>query len=88
MPDEPTLSTPFEIIGLRGTTKTTLSNKFKGLRPRLLNVGMNTGLSNFQTVTEFFALNPLTDYFTESHGDFEQIHEGSSQNRFVSLLTS
>src|SRR5687768_13223543 len=36
---EPTLSTPFEIIGLRGTTKTTLSNKFKGLRPRLLNVG-------------------------------------------------
>jgi hypothetical protein len=36
---------------------------------------MNTELSNFQAVTEFFALNPLTDYFTESHGDFGQIHE-------------
>ena len=36
---------------------------------------MNTGLSNFQAVTDFFALNSLSDYFTESHGDFGQIHE-------------
>ncbi len=36
---------------------------------------MNTGLYNFQALTEFFALNQLTGYFTESHRDFEQIHE-------------
>jgi hypothetical protein len=36
---------------------------------------MNTGLYNFQAVPEFFALNPLTDYFTEGHGHFGQIHE-------------
>jgi hypothetical protein len=36
---------------------------------------MNTGFDTFQAVTEFFALNPLTGYFTEGHGDFEQIRE-------------
>jgi hypothetical protein len=36
---------------------------------------MNTGLSNFQAVTGFIALNPLSDWFTDSHGDFGQIHE-------------
>jgi hypothetical protein len=35
----PTLSTPLEIIGLIGTDETALSNKFKKLRHRLLNVG-------------------------------------------------
>ena len=36
---------------------------------------MNTGLYHFQAFTEFFVLNLLTGYFTEIHGDFEQIHE-------------
>jgi hypothetical protein len=36
---------------------------------------MNTGLYHFQAFTEFFALNPLTDYFSEIREDFEQIHE-------------
>jgi hypothetical protein len=36
---------------------------------------MNTGFYNFQAATEFFALNPLTAYFTDGHADFEQIHE-------------
>jgi hypothetical protein len=36
----PTLSTPFEIIGLIDTDEIALSNKFKRLQPRLLNVGM------------------------------------------------
>jgi hypothetical protein len=36
---------------------------------------MNTGLYNLQTLIEFFALSTLTGYFTESHGDFERIHE-------------
>src|SRR5207248_4819409 len=35
----PTLSTPFEIIGLIDTDEIALSNKFKRLQPRLLNVG-------------------------------------------------
>jgi len=35
----PTLSTPFEIIGLIDTDEITISNKFKELRHRLLNVG-------------------------------------------------
>ena len=35
-----TLSTPFEIIGLIDTDEITLSNKFKKLRHRLLNVDL------------------------------------------------
>ena len=44
----PTLSTPFEIIGLIDTDEIALSNKFKRLQPRLLNVGYMTQLYVFE----------------------------------------
>jgi len=41
------LSTPFEIIGLIDTDEITISNKFKELRHRLLNVGIQSEFLDF-----------------------------------------
>ena len=49
---EPTLSTPFEIIRLIDADEMALSNKFKKLRHRLLNLGWR-GLFHIESIQRY-----------------------------------